>query len=212
MSPPSFFRAFRSASKIAVPDRAGGGTFLGARSECRGAVAREGPAANAAFLLSSWGVSTAFAVCLEEDREAEAILAEFRRAGTGTGLVLQAAECGTPFATILVNRRRGTRIVLTRHLDRPDWSRLSGRRTFPRRARHPGRGLPARGNEGSPPALRFRPLLGSVRRGLHRARQWQALLRVGEGEERGRKQSLLASVERDRAARRSGRADADPGG
>jgi sugar/nucleoside kinase (ribokinase family) len=37
-----------------------------------------GPAANAAYLLSSWGAAAAFAGCLGNDREAEAILAEFR--------------------------------------------------------------------------------------------------------------------------------------
>ncbi|MBN2353074.1 MAG: hypothetical protein JXD23_10935 [Spirochaetales bacterium] len=89
-----------------------------------------GPAANAAYLLSSWGARAAFAGCVGGDREGKAVMDELRTAGADTSLVLRAQGYRTPFATILVNESGGTRTVLTRHADppeyHPDWTRLSG--------------------------------------------------------------------------------------
>ena len=89
-----------------------------------------GPAANAAYLLSSWGAGTAFAGCVGDDREGEAVMDELGNAGADTSLVQRAAGYRTPFATILVNVNRGTRTVLTRHADPPgyfpDWTLLPG--------------------------------------------------------------------------------------
>jgi len=89
-----------------------------------------GPAANAAFLLSSWGAGTAFAGCVGNDREGEAVVDELAKAGADTSLVLRAAGYRTPFAAVIVNESRGTRTVLTRGSEAPgylpDWDLLTG--------------------------------------------------------------------------------------
>jgi len=81
-----------------------------------------GPAANAAYLLSTWGIKTAFAGCLGDDREAQALLDEFDRVGTDISLVKKNKDFRTPFSSIIVNRAKGTRTILTRHMDPPAYS------------------------------------------------------------------------------------------
>jgi len=76
-----------------------------------------GPAANAAYLLSSWGVSCAFAGLLGNDRYAMRILEEFRAVGTDVSLVQVRRNHVTPLSVILVNIRNGTRTLVNRKCD-----------------------------------------------------------------------------------------------
>jgi sulfofructose kinase len=73
-----------------------------------------GPAANAAYLLSRWGVPTALACLLGDDLYGRHILEEFRRAGTDLALTEARAEASTPLSVILVNEENGSRTVINR--------------------------------------------------------------------------------------------------
>ncbi len=73
-----------------------------------------GPAANAAYLLSKWGVATAFAGLVGDDAEGEKILREFEKIGTDTSLVEIRRGCRSPLSSIIVNTRNGTRTIVTR--------------------------------------------------------------------------------------------------
>jgi sulfofructose kinase len=82
--------------------------------ECGG-----GPAGNAAFLLSSWGVSCALAATLGSDAYADRILDEFARAGTDVSLVRCSTVDPTPVSLILVNERTGSRTIVNRKAAAP---------------------------------------------------------------------------------------------
>ena len=69
--------------------------------ECGG-----GPAANAAYLLSSWGVKCALAATLGHDAYADRIVEEFVRAGTDVTLIHRSSQDPTPVSMILVNSAR----------------------------------------------------------------------------------------------------------
>ncbi|MBN1524382.1 MAG: hypothetical protein JW904_07870 [Spirochaetales bacterium] len=87
-----------------------------------------GPAANAAFLLSSWQIPTAFAGLLGKDRLADTIIAEFQAAGTNTALIKQDQSFSTPFSSIVIHPDTGERTIFTRHMDPPaylpEWDSL----------------------------------------------------------------------------------------
>lgn len=73
-----------------------------------------GPAANAAVLLSRWGVRCGFAGLVGDDEYGRRIAGEFRDAGTDTsGLELRPGH-PTPVSLILVSERTGSRTVVTR--------------------------------------------------------------------------------------------------
>src|SRR6185369_13542502 len=68
-----------------------------------------GPAANAAFLLSKWGVQSGFAGVVGDDEAARQIAGEFRGGGTDlAGLELRPGP-NNPTSMVIVSQRRGTR-------------------------------------------------------------------------------------------------------
>ena len=73
-----------------------------------------GPAANAAFLLSSWGVPAALACVLGDDQFGSRVLEEFRQAGTDLRLTEVRRGASTPLSVILVNRASGSRTLVNR--------------------------------------------------------------------------------------------------
>ena len=73
-----------------------------------------GPAANAAFLLSLWGVPAALACVLGDDLYGRRILEEFRQAGTDLRLTEVRAGAATPLSVILVNTTNGSRTLVNR--------------------------------------------------------------------------------------------------
>lgn len=79
--------------------------------ECGG-----GPTANAAYLLSSWGVRSAFAGVIGEDRYGVEIRNGFDAVGTDTSLLETRPGHKTPLSVILVNRRNASRTIINRKL------------------------------------------------------------------------------------------------
>jgi sulfofructose kinase len=73
-----------------------------------------GPAANAAYLLSLWGVPSALACALGDDLYGRRILEEFRQAGTDLRLTEVRAGAATPLSVILVNTANGSRTLVNR--------------------------------------------------------------------------------------------------
>jgi sulfofructose kinase len=81
--------------------------------ECGG-----GPAANAAFLLSRWGLASAFAGVVGADAYGERIAREFFDAGTDITLLRRNADDVTPVSVILVNEQNGSRTIINRRVPR----------------------------------------------------------------------------------------------
>jgi sugar/nucleoside kinase (ribokinase family) len=73
-----------------------------------------GPAANAAYLLSLWGIKSAFAGLLGDDHFGRRILAEFAAGGTDVSLVEVRPGHKTPLSIILVNELNGSRTLINR--------------------------------------------------------------------------------------------------
>ncbi len=73
-----------------------------------------GPAANAAYLLSLWGVRCAFAGLVGSDLHGQRILDEFDRAGTDLGLTEIRTLHTTAVSVILVNSKNGSRTIVNR--------------------------------------------------------------------------------------------------
>jgi len=73
-----------------------------------------GPAANAAYLLSLWGVRAALACVLGDDLYGRRIREEFREAGTDLSLTEVRAGAATPLSVILVNTANGSRTLVNR--------------------------------------------------------------------------------------------------
>ena len=93
-----------------------------------------GPAANAAYLLSSWGVRCGFAGVVGDDAYGKKILAEFRAAGTDLSLTQIRRGRATPVSLILVNVKNGSRTLVNRkasqaalRLDKAALNRISPR-------------------------------------------------------------------------------------
>jgi sugar/nucleoside kinase (ribokinase family) len=80
-----------------------------------------GPAANAAFLLSTWGVHTAFAGLVGDDTEGKKILKQFEEIGTDTSLVEIRQGYKTPLSAIIVNKKTGTRTIITRSIPEEEY-------------------------------------------------------------------------------------------
>ena len=83
-----------------------------------------GPAGNAAYLLSKWGIRCAYAGLVGDDTYGRKIVEEFREADTDLSMLEVRGGHPTPFSVILVNRRSGSRTIINR--------RLSGARMDPR--------------------------------------------------------------------------------
>ena len=75
-----------------------------------------GPAANAAWLLSSWGLRCGFAGLVGDDVHGRRIRDEFTAAGTDVSLLELRAGHATPLSMILVNRPTGSRTIINRKL------------------------------------------------------------------------------------------------
>lgn len=80
-----------------------------------------GPAANAAYLLSKWGVNTAFAGMIGDDIYGRLIIEEFKAMGTDISLLEAQPGFQTPLAVILVNRETGSRTIIHRREKGPDY-------------------------------------------------------------------------------------------
>jgi sugar/nucleoside kinase (ribokinase family) len=89
----------RENSKLEIPEMLEGGG---------------GPAANAAYLLSRWGVKCAFAGVLGNDMYGQRIAAEFEAAGTDFSLVEVREGHPTPLSVVLVNTLNGSRTIVNR--------------------------------------------------------------------------------------------------
>jgi sugar/nucleoside kinase (ribokinase family) len=77
--------------------------------ECGG-----GPAANAAYLLSLWGLRTAFAGLIGYDRYGERIRQEFESVGTDLTWMEMRPGHATPVSLILINKQNGSRTIVNR--------------------------------------------------------------------------------------------------
>ena len=73
-----------------------------------------GPASNAAYLLSLWGVHCGFAGLLGDDYYGERIRNEFASVGTDLSLTETRPGHSTPISFILVNTRNGSRTIVSR--------------------------------------------------------------------------------------------------
>jgi sugar/nucleoside kinase (ribokinase family) len=82
--------------------------------ECGG-----GPAANAAYLLSRWGVSCGIAAAIGQDDYGRRVVDEFTTAGTDVTLLDRSPDHPTPVSVILVNEHSGTRTIVNRKAVRP---------------------------------------------------------------------------------------------
>jgi len=93
-----------------------------------------GPAANAAYLLSSWGHRCGFAGLIGIDSYGRRIQEEFQAAGADTSLLELRAGYTTPVSIILINKKTASRTVVNRkirggalHLDETTLQRMSPR-------------------------------------------------------------------------------------
>ena len=75
-----------------------------------------GPAANAAWLLTMWGMPCAFAGLVGDDHYGQCIRAELEAAGTDVSLLESLPQHATPVSVILINKRNGSRTVVNRKL------------------------------------------------------------------------------------------------
>jgi sugar/nucleoside kinase (ribokinase family) len=75
-----------------------------------------GPAANAAYLLSSWGAPCAFAGLVGNDFYGRRVRDEFQSAGTDVSLMELRQGHATPLSLILINRKNGSRTIVNRKL------------------------------------------------------------------------------------------------
>jgi sugar/nucleoside kinase (ribokinase family) len=76
-----------------------------------------GPAANAAYLLSSWGMRTAFAAVVGDDVFGQRIHDEFELVGTNISLLEMRQHHSTPLSLILINRGNGSRTIVNRKIE-----------------------------------------------------------------------------------------------
>ncbi len=73
-----------------------------------------GPAANAAFLLSTWGVPTAFAGLVGNDARGRQVIDEFEQVGTDLSLLEVRRGYETPFSIVIVHEKNGSRTIINR--------------------------------------------------------------------------------------------------
>jgi sulfofructose kinase len=75
-----------------------------------------GPAANAAWLLSFWGLRAGFAGLVGDDVHGRRVRDEFMEAGTDVSLLELRLGHATPLSMILINRQNGSRTIINRKL------------------------------------------------------------------------------------------------
>ncbi len=73
-----------------------------------------GPAANAAYLLTKWGVSCGFAGLIGNDRYGTNVVDEFTNAGTEISCLEVRKDYSTPLSIIMVNKSNGSRTIINR--------------------------------------------------------------------------------------------------
>jgi sulfofructose kinase len=73
-----------------------------------------GPAANAAYLLSLWGLKCSFAGLIGNDIYGKSIKEDFQKVGTDISLLKQKSDYKTALSMILVNSSKGTRTIINR--------------------------------------------------------------------------------------------------
>jgi len=86
-------------------------------SKCETPELREsggGPAANAAYLLSTWGVRCGFAGVVGLDRYGHRIAEEFQSVGTDISLLEVRPGHATPVSVIVINQQNGSRTIVNR--------------------------------------------------------------------------------------------------
>ena len=83
-----------------------------------------GPAANAAYLLSQWGMRCAFAGVVGDDDYGRRVLREFEEIGTDLSGVERRPGYPTPLSVILVNERNGSRTIINRKAPTAPLARL----------------------------------------------------------------------------------------
>ncbi len=71
-----------------------------------------GPTANAAALLSSWGLGAAWAGPLGDDESGDLVLRDFSRYGVDTSLIRRYSGYPTPVSTIIAARDSGSRTIV----------------------------------------------------------------------------------------------------
>ncbi len=76
--------------------------------ECGG-----GPASNAAYLLSKWGINTAFVGIVGDDYYGEKVIEEFKNIGVDTTYIEKNDECNTDSSYIISNLENGSRTIIT---------------------------------------------------------------------------------------------------
>ena len=81
-----------------------------------------GPAANAAWLLSSWGLRTGFAGLVGDDVHGRRTHDEFKAAGTDVSLLELRPGHATPLSIILINRENGSRTIINRKVKAASFS------------------------------------------------------------------------------------------
>ena len=75
-----------------------------------------GPAANAAWLLSSWGLHAGFAGLVGDDVHGRCTRDEFTAVGTDVSLLELRPGHATPLSMIIINRQNGSRTIINRKL------------------------------------------------------------------------------------------------
>jgi sugar/nucleoside kinase (ribokinase family) len=75
-----------------------------------------GPAANAAWLLSSWGLHAGFAGLVGDDVHGRRTRDEFTAVGTDVSLMELRPGHATPLSMIFINRQNGSRTIINRKL------------------------------------------------------------------------------------------------
>lgn len=73
-----------------------------------------GPAANAAYLLSKWGVKTGFIGLIGDDVYGRRHMEEFKEVGVDVSLLPVERDYPIPFSTILVNKKNASRTIINR--------------------------------------------------------------------------------------------------
>jgi sugar/nucleoside kinase (ribokinase family) len=75
-----------------------------------------GPAANAAYLLSAWGVGCGFAGLIGNDRYGQRIREEFQGVGADISLLEMRPGHATPLSIVLINKQNGSRTIVNRKI------------------------------------------------------------------------------------------------
>lgn len=73
-----------------------------------------GPAANEAFLLSKWGIKTAFVGLIGNDIYGEKIIKDFKKVKTDIHFLEVRKNFQTPLSSIIINKKNGSRTIINR--------------------------------------------------------------------------------------------------